>query len=133
MPSSHPPSSPSRFLGVRLTVDEERRLEEFRSERAIENRSEAVRKLIAEARSTPAPEAFELPPTVLRDLEHLVEEGYFSTVQAALEHALETGLADLVRTHVEGLAALRRHARENRTEKNDRRRADREGRELLRR
>ena len=118
---------------MRLTDEEERRLDEFQRTRAIASRSEAVRLLLAEARKEPPPDALELPPTRRRELEVLVEEGFFSTVQAALESALETGFAELLRTHRDGIEALRRNARAAHREKDERRRADREGRELLRR
>ncbi len=133
MPNPPNPSPASRFLGVRLTLEEERRLEGFRTARGLESRSEAIRLLLREAGTTPPAPTLEIPVTRQRELESLVEDGYFSSVQAALEHALEAGLAELVRTHAEGLTALRRHARETRSEKDERRRADREGRELLRR
>jgi hypothetical protein len=118
---------------VRLTSDEERRLDEFQRARGISSRSEAIRTLLAEARTAATPPTTELPPTRLRELEILVEEGYYSSTQAALESALEAGVRDLVRTHHDGIETLRRHARSSRSEKDDRRRADREGRELLRR
>ncbi len=132
---SSPPksSSASRFLGVRLTLEEERRLEEFRTARGLSSRSDAVRALLREAGQAPPSPSVQLPATRERELESLVEDGYFTSVQAAIEHALEAGLAELVRTHGEGLSELRRRAREAREEKRERRRADREGRELLRR
>ena len=133
MPSRPTELSPSRFLGVRLTVEEERKLDEFRTARGLDSRSEAIRVLLSEAKETRPPPTIELPATRQRELEILVEDGYFTTVQAALEHALEAGVAEMARTHAEGLSALRRHARETRNEKDGRRRADREGRELLRR
>lgn len=133
MSSRNTPSSSGRFLGVRLTSEEERRLEEFQTARGLASRSDAVRQLLNEAKGTAPTAAIELPPTRQRELETLVEEGFFSSFQAALEHALEAGLAETVRTHADGVPALRRHARDVRNEKDERRRADREGRGLLRR
>lgn len=133
MPSSPNPSPASRFLGVRLTTEEERRLEQFRAAHQLPNRSEAVRQLLAASSEAPAGTTVELPPTRQRELEGLVEDGFFTSVQAAAEYALEVGLAAIVATHTEGFAALRRHARAVRDEKDQRRRADREGRGLLRR
>lgn len=121
-----------RFLGVRLTPEEEARLEQYRTDRKLANRSEAVRGLLREA-GPASPTAVELPVTRLHELEELVEEGYFTTVAGALEHALEVGLRELVANHRDGLTELRRHAREVRERGDRRRRADREGRELLRR
>lgn len=130
MPNSSTTSTTSRFLGVRLTLEEARRLDELRATRGLASRSDAVRALLREG-PREATGAVDLPVTRRRELESLVEEGYFTTVQAALEHALEAGLAELVRTHTEGFSALRRHAREARGERDGRRRADREGRGLL--
>jgi Arc/MetJ-type ribon-helix-helix transcriptional regulator len=122
----------SRFLGVRLSPEEEARLERFRAERKLANRSEAVRSLLLDS-GEPRPSFVELPATRLRELEQLVEDGYFTDVAGALEHALEVGLRELVANHGEGFTELRRHARELRERGDRRRRADREGRELLRR
>ncbi len=130
MPNPPTTSTASRFLGVRLTLEEERKLDEFRVTRGLRNRSDAVRTLLREGPKD-ATGAVELPATRRSELESLVEDGYFTTLQAALEHALEAGLAELVRTHTEGLSALRRHARATRSEREGRRRADREGRGLL--
>ena len=122
----------SRFLGVRLSPEEEDRLERYRADHQLANRSEAVRALLLDSRAPP-PATVELPATRRRELEELVEDGYFTTVEAALEHALEVGLRELVATHGTGFSELRRHARELNERGDRRRRADREGRELLRR
>jgi len=122
----------SRFLGVRLSPEEEARLERYRTDRKLANRSDAVRALLVDA-SAPRPSAVELPATRRRELEELVEDGYFTSVEAALEHALEVGLRELVANHGTGFSELRRHARELNERSDRRRRADREGRELLRR
>lgn len=128
------PDSPSRgtgrFLGVRLTPEEEALLERYRAERGIKNRSEAVRALLRDTGGLGAGRVA-LPVSRLRELEDLVEDGYFSTLESALEQGLEAGLRELVRTHTEGVPALRRLARESRERSERRRRADREGRGLL--
>ncbi len=129
MPDSAAPSA-TRFLGVRLTLEEEDRLEKYRNDRQLANRSAAIRALLRDApgaRET----LLSLPVTRRRELEELVEDGYFTSVEAALEHALEAGLRELEQTHGEGLERLRRHARELRARGERRRRADREGRGLL--
>jgi Arc/MetJ-type ribon-helix-helix transcriptional regulator len=131
VPEPHDPPA-GRFLGVRLTSEEEARLESFRAERGLDNRSEAVRALLRDAAPSRARIA-ELPATRLRELEELVEDGYFSTVEAAVEYALEAGLRELVANHRDGVPELRKHAREMRERGEKRRRAVREGRELLRR
>jgi Arc/MetJ-type ribon-helix-helix transcriptional regulator len=125
-------TSTGRFLGVRLTPEEEGRLERYRADRKFANRSEAVRALLQES-TAERTEAIELPATRLRELEELVQDGYFTTLAGAVEYALEVGLRELVANHREGFAELRRHARELRERGDRRRRADREGRELLRR
>lgn len=131
MPDSHD-SPASRFLGVRLSPEEESRLEQLRADRNFANRSEVVRGLLRESIAE-RPGVVELPATRRRELEELVEDGYFTTVTAAVEYALEVGLRELVADHRDGLTELRRHARELRERGDRRRRADREGRELLRR
>jgi hypothetical protein len=107
VPEPHDPPA-GRFLGVRLTSEEEARLESFRAERGLDNRSEAVRALLKDAAPSRARIA-ELPATRLRELE------------------------ELVANHRDGLPELRKHAREMRERGEKRRRAVREGRELLRR
>jgi len=130
---SDPRDAPaSRFLGVRLSPEEEARLEQYSADRKLANRSEAVRALLVDS-GVPRPSFVELPATRLRELEELVEDGYFTDIEGALEHALEVGLRELVANHGEGFSGLRRHARELRERGDRRRRADREGRELLRR
>lgn len=115
---------------MRLTADEESRLERFRSDRELNTRSEAIRALLRDA-VTSRVRAPELPVTRLRELEELVEDGYFTSVESALESALEAGLRELVATHRDGLPELKRRSRELRERGDRRRRADREGRGLL--
>jgi Arc/MetJ-type ribon-helix-helix transcriptional regulator len=121
-----------RFLGVRLSPEEDARLVGIQTDRKIESRSDAVRALLREAPAA-RPELLELPATRRRELEELVEDGYFTSIASAVEYALEVGLRELVANHVVGVEALRRHAREARERGDRRRRVDREGRELLRR
>ena len=121
-----------RFLGVRLSPEEEARLAGIQADRKIASRSEAVRALLREAPSQ-RPEAIELPATRRRELEELVEDGYFTSLASAVEYALEVGLRELVANHTAGWSELHRHAHETRERGDRRRRADREGRELLRR
>lgn len=122
----------SRFLGVRLTAEEEALLDQFRERRHFSNRSEAVRAVVREA-STERPRGIELPPTVLGELEELVELGYAPSLDAALSALVQLGLSELTRTHGDGWASLREHARSTHSRREDRKRADREGRGLLRR
>ncbi len=121
-----------RFLGVRLSSEEEAALERFRAEHQLPHRSAAVRALLATEPPSGAG-SVELPVTVRRELEELVEDGYFTSVPAAVEHAVQLALRELVATHGEGFRELRRHARELGERRARQRRADREGRGLLRR
>jgi Arc/MetJ-type ribon-helix-helix transcriptional regulator len=119
-----------RFLGVRLTSEEEALLERFRRAREFSTRSDAVRALVRDAASE-KPSAVELPATLGAELEELVEEGFASDPRAALEIAVSLGLQELERTHGERWDALQLAARARRERKERRRRADREGRGLL--
>jgi len=122
----------TRFLGVRLTTEEEDLLDQFRRRREFANRSDAVRALVREAAAA-APSAGELPVTLRNELEELVEQGYAPNFDGALAIAVHAGLVELARTHTERLPALRNHARAASDRRAERRRADREGRGLLRR
>ncbi len=122
----------TRFLGVRLTTEEAALLDQFRHARAFGTRSDAIRALVREA-AADRPTAAELPATLHAEMEELVEEGYAPDYDAALALVVHLGLSELARTHAERIAALRNHARATSERRAGRRRADREGRELLRR
>jgi Arc/MetJ-type ribon-helix-helix transcriptional regulator len=120
----------TRFLGVRLTLEEESLLEQFRSENDLANRSEAIRALVrAAAERRPADVA--VPETLRNELEELVEDGYARDLDSAVTLVLTLGLGEVGRIHAERLAALRDHARASAGRRESRRRADREGRGLL--
>jgi Arc/MetJ-type ribon-helix-helix transcriptional regulator len=119
-----------RFLGVRLSAEEESLLETFRRARGHPNRSEAVRALVRGASEEP-PAAGRLPTTLKDEIDELVEDGYAETAEGALALLVALGLAELARTHTERVPALREHARAVRERRAGRRRADREGRGLL--
>jgi Arc/MetJ-type ribon-helix-helix transcriptional regulator len=120
----------TRFLGVRLTLEEEALLEQFRSQNELANRSEAVRALVrAAAESRSADVA--VPATLRNELEELVEDGYARDLESAVTLVLTLGLGEVGRIHAERLAALRDHARSSAGRRESRRRADREGRGLL--
>jgi len=120
----------TRFLGVRLTAEEESLLERFRSDHDLPSRSDAIRALLREAGSSRAP-APDVPVTLRAELEELVEDGYARDVEGALALAVTLGIGELSRTHTERRGALRDHARQSRERSESRRRADREGRGLL--
>jgi hypothetical protein len=122
----------THFLGVRLTAEEEARLEKFRTDNELANRSEAVRALVQGATVPPAG-AVEIPPTLRNELEELVEDGYARDLDGALTLVLTLGIRELARTHAEHIPALRDRARSANERRTGRHRADREGRRLLRR
>jgi Arc/MetJ-type ribon-helix-helix transcriptional regulator len=122
----------THFLGVRLTAEEESLLEKFRTTHKLANRSEAVRALVHGA-TEPSPPTVDLPATLRHELEELVEDGYARDVDSAMVLVLTLGIRELARTHVEHVPALRDHARSAHERSAGRRRADREGRGLLRR
>ncbi len=121
------------FLGVRLTSEEESLLERFRTEHDLANRSEAVRALVRGGAEPTAPAGLDLPVTLRAELEELVEDGYAHDIEGALALAVTLGLRELSRTHAEHVPALRERARSAHDRREGRRRADREGRGLLRR
>jgi hypothetical protein len=120
----------SRFLGVRLTAEEEALLERYRSDHELPNRSEAVRSLVRLAAEEGAA-TVELPVTLRNELEEIVEDGYARDLESALALVVHLGLGELVRTHAERLPSLRDRARTAAERRAGRRRADREGRGLL--
>ncbi|MGP8077795.1 MAG: ribbon-helix-helix domain-containing protein [Thermoplasmata archaeon] len=122
----------TRFLGVRLTTEEEALLDQIRQSREFASRSEAVRALVREA-AKERPSVTELPATLRNELEELVEQGYAPNYDGALSLAVHIGISELARTYGERLPALRNHARAASERREGRRRADREGRGLLRR
>jgi hypothetical protein len=119
------------FLGVRLTSEETSLLDQFRTANELPDRSAAVRALL---RVGGAPAAgVELPATLKAELEEIVEEGYARDLDGAVAAVLTLGLGELARTHTERMPALRDRARSLSERQRNRRRADREGRGLLRR
>jgi len=115
---------------VRLSIEEESLLEQFRTANDLPNRSEAVRTLVRSAGGVPAT-SVELPTTLRAELEEIVEDGYARDLDGAVAIVLNLGLGELARTHVERMPALRERARSTSERRRDRRRADREGRGLL--
>jgi Arc/MetJ-type ribon-helix-helix transcriptional regulator len=120
----------THFLGVRLTLEEESLLEQFRTSNELPNRSEAVRALVRAA-SEPRTAEIAVPPTLRNELEDLVEDGYVQDLASAVSLALTLGMGEIGRIHAEKIAALRDHARNAEGRRANRRRADREGRGLL--
>ncbi len=122
----------SRFLGVRLTSDEEGKLEEFRRAHGLANRSEAVRALVRGVQGE-GPGAVDLPVATSAEILELVEFGYARSWPEALNLVVGIGLAEFARQHTERWKEVRSHARALVERRRGRERADREGRGLLRR
>jgi len=122
----------TRFLGVRLTSEEDALLDQFRRTHEFATRSDAVRALVRDAAAEKRAGA-ELPATLRNELEELVEDGYAPNFDGALALVVHAGIVELARTHAERLPALRDHARAASERREGRRRADREGRGFLRR
>jgi len=72
-----------------------------------------------------------VPETLRNELEELVEDGYVQDMDGALALVLNLGLGEVGRIHAERIAALRDYARGSAGRRENRRRADREGRGLL--
>jgi Arc/MetJ-type ribon-helix-helix transcriptional regulator len=115
---------------VRLTLEEESLLEQFRTTNELSNRSEAVRALVRGATDA-RPADVSVPATLRNELEELVEDGYARDLDSAVTLLLTLGLGEVGRIHGERLAAMRDHARSTAGRREGRRRADREGRGLL--
>jgi hypothetical protein len=117
---------------VRLNLEEASLLERFRTENDLANRSEAVRALVrgtAERRAA----YVEIPATLRNEIEEAVEDGYALDLNGAVTLVLNLGVRELARTHRDDVPALREKAASAAERRRDRRRADREGRGLLRR
>ncbi|MGP8076964.1 MAG: hypothetical protein ACLP8Y_09635 [Thermoplasmata archaeon] len=120
----------TRFLGVRLTSEEESLLDGFQRDHGLSTRSDAVRALVRSA-SEPQAGSVSVPPTLHGELEELVENGYARDLEGAIALVTSLGLTELARTHSERLPALRERARNVKDRREGRRRADRAGRGLL--
>ena len=132
MQSAETPSSPRHFLGVRLTAEEIDRLDRFQKAQESPTRSDAVRALVRAAdRLSQVP--LELPAAVDAQLDELVDDGWAENRDGALTLVLTLGLSELARIHADGLPKLHRRAKDLDERRENRRRADREGRGRLER
>ncbi len=125
-------SRADRFLGVRLTEEESERLDAWRVAHGNLSRSDAVRALLAPGRA-PGPGAIEVPVSLRAKLQEIVEDGWASSEDGALTLALTLGLQELHKLHAERLPALRQTARGHAERSRERRKAGREGGDLLER
>ena len=130
MRTAREPARSDQFLGVRLTSEELERLDRFRARSGSPTRSDAVRALVRDSERT-APEGPELPVALLGKLEELVEDGWVPDLKAAASQILTLGLGEFERLHNERLPKLRQTARDGEARRKERRRMDREGRDLL--
>ena len=126
------PAGLSEFLGVRLTAEELRELEEFRRSRGIETRSDAVRTLVRESGERAVP-PLRLPASLHHQIEELVEDGWAHSEGEALNLLATMGADAMSRLHTEKIPAMRGEARALRDRRAARRGASHKGREFLER
>jgi Arc/MetJ-type ribon-helix-helix transcriptional regulator len=126
------PAGLTQFLGVRLTEEELRELDEYQRSRGIETRSDAVRTLVRESKERAVP-PLRLPASVMHQIEELVEDGWAHTEEEALNLLTTMGMETVSRVHTEGVPALRGAARNLRDRHQARRSATHKGREYLER
>ena len=119
------------YLCVRITAEEASRLEQYRTDRQLATRSDAVRALVREAVESTDRSAIEIPTPLKNTLEELVEDGYAGDLESIATLVLTHGIRELSRTYTEDVSALRERARSSSARRAGRRRADREGRGLL--
>ena len=131
MRNTRNPASPTKFLGVRLTEEEVELLDRFRAAHDLSNTSEAVRRLVRSI-AQPAGDV-QLPASLRSELEDVVEDGWATDINGAVSTALNLGLRELTRLHADEIPTLRDAARSHAARRADRKRAEREGRGLLRR
>jgi hypothetical protein len=122
----------TQFLGVRLTEEELRELDEFQRAREIGTRSDAVRTLVRESRERAVP-PLQLPVSVMHQIEELVEDGWAHSEEDALNLLVNQGMKAFSQLHTQELLALRGASRALRERRQARRSASREGRGFLER
>jgi hypothetical protein len=85
------------LVGVRLSEDERFLLDRLAILWGLSNRSEVLRELIRRGREFPSPgqETLELPPTLLTNLEEMVEDGWANSLNDALARTVDRGLSVL--------------------------------------
>jgi hypothetical protein len=130
--SAEAPSSPTQFLGVRLTSEEIDRLDRLQRTLGIPTRSDAVRALVRAADRIAEPRV-ELPAAIDAQLEEVVDDGWAGSRDAALTLVLTLGFTELARTYDKRMTGLHRRAKGLEQKRATRRQADREGRGLLER
>lgn len=129
--------SPTRFLGVRLDLEEARALDRIMEARQLGSRSDAIRALLSEAdpeappqrrpRPSLAAELLDLlPPNVRTSLEDMVEDGWCTDVLQALDRAIDRGVTELHVDYGERRERARSAAR-SLADRRDRRRRTSEG------
>jgi hypothetical protein len=88
---------PRNLVGVRLSEDELLLLERLVISWGLSTRSEVLRELIRRGGELPSPgkESLELPPTILANLEEMVEDGWADSLHDALVRTVDRGLSVL--------------------------------------
>jgi hypothetical protein len=128
--SARTDASATRFLGVRLSLEELERLDQFGRQVGAANRSESVRALLRASERT-APGRDEVPIGLREEIEILVEDGWASSWDAALTLVLTMGLRELPKLYAQELPSLGQRARDRAARRRVRRTADRTGEGLL--
>lgn len=132
MNTAEAPSPPTQFLGVRVTLEELDRLDRLRRSLEVPTRSDAVRALLRAADRISEPR-LEVPAAIDAQLDELVDDGWAGSRDEALTLALNLGLSELAKIHLERLEGLHRRAKDLGAKRRARRDADREGEGLLER
>ncbi len=129
-----PPRAPG-YLGVRLSDEELRILDDLVSRRGFAHRSDGIRRLLHEAAEAPttarAPArgpSLPVPVSLARELDREVDDGWALSPEEALAKALELGLGELARQRNERRTRSRETSRQLQREETDRKEATREGR-----
>ena len=129
-----PPRAPG-YLGVRLSDEELRILDDLVSRRGFAHRSDGIRRLLREAAELPAPSplpsrgtSLPVPVSLARELDREVDDGWALSPEEALAKALELGLGELARQRDERRTRSRENARKLQREETDRKEATRAGR-----
>jgi hypothetical protein len=130
--SSETATTPTQFLGVRLTSEEIDRLDRLQRELGTTSRSDAVRALVRAADKLAEPRT-ELPVAIEAQLDELVDDGWAGNRGEALTLVLNLGLSEFAKVHSERLPAVHRRARDLGDRSRVRRSADRVGGDLLER
>lgn len=135
--------TPTRFLGVRLELEEAHALDRIMRARQLTSRSDVIRALLRESdpeaprdrrpRRELTEEMLDLLPLNARtSLEDMVEDGWCSDLHQALDRAVDRGVTELHMDYGERRERARSAARSLAERRTRRRRASEGGDRLLR-